>query len=222
MGVGDQQSITGVSMAPTFTEGNRNFCTKHKRKLVNFCLDHGVALCSTCFKEHQGHRFEMLENYAQAEVTKVHQLVEHLDNSIRHVKEKLELRRNLNEKKEIAARQFFELTRAEMERLERAFWEKFSREQDQEEQLIRQLQGQQEKMEAQYAQIKPQFDQMEAKIQTSEFFDILESKADVWHLNEAFKDSKREFYDLVQAHDDYELIFDKMECSKKLEEYLKV
>jgi len=46
----------------------------------------------------------MLENYAQAEVTKLKSLVDHLENSIRHVKEKLELRKNLNEKKEIAAK----------------------------------------------------------------------------------------------------------------------
>jgi hypothetical protein len=57
-----------------------------------------------CFKDHQGHKIEMLENYAQAEVSKVQNLVEHLENSINHVKEKLELRRNLNEKKEIAAK----------------------------------------------------------------------------------------------------------------------
>lgn len=120
------QSMMGMSMsAAAFTEGNRNYCTKHKRKYINFCLDHGVALCASCFKDHQGHKIEMLENYAQAEVTKVHQLVEHLDNSIRHVKEKLELRRNLNEKKEIAARQFFELTAAEMRRIEKEFWDKF-------------------------------------------------------------------------------------------------
>lgn len=78
----------------------------------------------------------MLENYAQAEVTKVQQLVEHLENSIRHVKEKLELRKNLNEKKEIAAKQFFELTRTEMERIEREFWVKFSREKDEEKVLF--------------------------------------------------------------------------------------
>ena len=67
----------------------------------------------------------MLENYAQAEVTKVNQLVEHLENSIRHVKEKLELRKNLNEKKEIAAKQFFDLTFEEFRRIEKEFWEKF-------------------------------------------------------------------------------------------------
>jgi hypothetical protein len=75
----------------------------------------------------------MLENYAQAEVTKVQQLVEHLENSIRHVKEKLELRKNLNEKKEIAAKQFFELTRTD---IEREFWVKFSREKDEEKVLF--------------------------------------------------------------------------------------
>jgi hypothetical protein len=130
------QSVAGVSTAPNYTEGNRNFCSKHKKKLVNFCLDHGVPLCAYCFKDHQGHRFEMLENYAQAEVSKVHQLVDHLEKSIKLVKEKLELRRNLNEKKGIAARQFFDLTRAEMERIEREFWVKFQREQDEELELF--------------------------------------------------------------------------------------
>lgn len=67
----------------------------------------------------------MLEIYAQAEVTKVQQLVEHLENSIQHVKEKLELRRNLNEKKEIAAKQFFDLTHRELERIEQEFWVNF-------------------------------------------------------------------------------------------------
>ena len=62
--------------------------------------------------------------------------MEHLENSIRHVKEKLELRKNLNEKKEIAAKQFFELTRTEMERIEREFWVKFSREKDEEKVLF--------------------------------------------------------------------------------------
>lgn len=59
----------------------------------------------------------------------MHQLVEHLENSIRHVKEKLELRRNLNEKKEIAARQFFDLTHAELKRIEEEFWVKFNKDQ---------------------------------------------------------------------------------------------
>ena len=55
--------------------------------------------------------------------------MEHLENSIRHVKEKLELRKNLNEKKEIAARQFFELTHAELKRIEEEFWVKFKQDQ---------------------------------------------------------------------------------------------
>jgi hypothetical protein len=51
-----------------------------------------------------------------------------LENSIRHVKEKLELRKNLNEKKEIAAKQFFDLTYGELKRIEEEFWEKFRKE----------------------------------------------------------------------------------------------
>ena len=58
-----------------FSEGNRNFCHKHKKKFVNFCLDHGTPLCAACFKDHSGHKIEMLENYAQAEVSKLQSLV---------------------------------------------------------------------------------------------------------------------------------------------------
>ena len=116
-----------TSMA--FSEGNRNFCHKHKKKFVNFCLDHGVPLCAACFKDHSGHKIEMLENYAQAEVFKLQSLVEHLESSIRHVKEKLELRKNLNEKKELAARNFFELAFSELKRIEEQFWEKFQADQ---------------------------------------------------------------------------------------------
>ena len=64
----------------------------------------------------------MLENYAQAEVSKLHGLVEHLENSTKHVKEKMELRKNLNEKKEIAVKQFFDLTFTELKRIEAEFW----------------------------------------------------------------------------------------------------
>jgi len=66
----------------------------------------------------------------------VHQLVEHLEKSIRLVKEKLELRRNLNEKKAIAARQFFEITHAEIERIEKEFWIKFEKEDEEELELF--------------------------------------------------------------------------------------
>lgn len=45
-------------------------------------------------------------------------------------------------------------------------------------------------MERQYNQIRPMFDQMEEKIGVSEFYDIIESKAGIWALNEAFKKSK--------------------------------
>ena len=55
------------------------------------------------------------------------------------MREKLELRKNLNEKKEIAAKQFFELTFSELKRIEEAFWDKFAREQEEEVQLFTKL-----------------------------------------------------------------------------------
>lgn len=134
------QSVANMSTGGhNLTTGNRNQCSKHKRKLVNFCLDHGVPLCSDCFDDHQGHKIQMLEKYAQAEVNKVQHLVDHLENSIRHVREKLELRRNLAEKKEIAARQFFDLTFQEMRRIEEEFWKNFKVEEEHEKQLNEKL-----------------------------------------------------------------------------------
>lgn len=76
-------------------------------------------------------------------------------------------------------------------------------------------------MEKQYYEIRPLFDGMEEKIGNSEFYDIIESKAYIWNLNEQFKKTKQEFYDLVTGAEDYELVFDKIECKRKLEEYLK-
>ena len=86
--------------------------------------------------------------------------------------------------------------------------------------MSKKLNDQQEVMETQYYHIKPMYDKMEEKISVSEFFDIIESKADIWALNEKFKQSKTEFYGLVTSAQDYELIFDKIECRKKLNEYL--
>jgi len=141
----------------------------------------------------------MLENIAQAEVSKVNHLVEHLENSIRHVKEKLELRRNLKIKKKIAAEQFFELTFSEMRRIEGEFWAKFEKDEQDDGKLVDTLNGKQQEMEAQYMQIKPQFDKMEEKIGLSEFMDIIESKKEIFSLEEEFKKNKTEFFDLVNS-----------------------
>jgi hypothetical protein len=76
-------------------------------------------------------------------------------------------------------------------------------------------------MEKQYFEIRPLFDCMEEKIGASEFYDIIESKAYIWNLNETFKKSKAEFFELVTSAEDYELVFDKIECKRKLEQFLK-
>ena len=47
---------------------------------------------------------------------------------MRHVRDKTALRRSLLEKKEVAAKQFFELTYNELRRIESEFWEKFGTE----------------------------------------------------------------------------------------------
>jgi hypothetical protein len=78
----------------------------------------------------------MLENYAQAEVSKLQSLVDHLESQIKGVREKIALRESLLEKKEVAAKQFFELTFSELKRIEEEFWQKFSKEQNEENMLM--------------------------------------------------------------------------------------
>jgi hypothetical protein len=81
----------------------------------------------------------MLQNFAKKQVKKVKDDVDYIENSLRHIKEKLELRRNLNEKKTIAAKQFFDLTRREMDRIEREFWDSLNKEQEDEKVIVSQI-----------------------------------------------------------------------------------
>lgn len=215
------QSVAGLMSGADqrFTDGNRNYCSKHKRKLVNLCQTHGQYLCSLCTKEHQGHNIEMLENIAQAQVSTVHHLVEHLENSISHVKDKIELRRNLRDKKQVAARQFFDLTFNELRRIEAEFWAKFEQDEKNEVEFKQKLNEKINLMEKQVEDIKPQFEKMEQKIALSEFIDIISSRKEIENLDEGFQKHKADFYDLVNSAQDYDLLFDKIECRNKLQEY---
>ena len=164
----------------------------------------------------------MLENYAQHEFDAMKSLMNHLDNSMRHVREKLELRKNLNEKKEIAAKQFFELTFSELRRIEDEFWEDFQKDQEKEVILFEKLLEQYDFMNNQYKNIiKPMYEAMDEKINVSEFQDIIENRTKIWNLTDFFEKKKIEFYNLVSSVEDYELVFDKIECKIQLEEYRK-
>ncbi len=122
----------------------------------------------------------MLENFAKVQVTKVKDDVEYIENSIRHVKEKLELRRNLNEKKEIAARQFFELTRQEFDRIEREFWDRHHKEEEEEQVIVAKILEQQKKMEEKQREVLPYYQKMEQQVHDSEFIDIINSEKQVY------------------------------------------
>jgi hypothetical protein len=138
------------------------------------------------------------------------------------VEHKLELRRNLNEKKEIAAKQFFQLTKEYIEQLEQEFWEKFEQEAEEERRFEAELNSQLEKMQLEQRAVEPTLQAMQENVEKSHFIDIIESKAEVWQMNTRFEQAFKEFTDLVDNAKDWELIFDKLECKLKLEEYLKV
>jgi hypothetical protein len=70
-----QSGITSLG----YSEGNTNFCPKHKKKLINYCLSDGAYLCAVCFNDHRNHKIEMLENYAQAVLTQLQKVVSSLD-----------------------------------------------------------------------------------------------------------------------------------------------
>jgi hypothetical protein len=68
-------------------------------------------------------------------------------------------------------------------------------------------------------QVKPLFENLEEKISTSEFYDVIEKKSTIWQITENFKENSDLFYDTIKNAEDSELVFDKIECSRKLEEY---
>lgn len=134
----------------------------------------------------------------------------------------MELRRNLNEKKEIAAKQFFMLTKEYIETLEKEFWENFEQEKEEERKLEAELNTQLDKMRQEEKAVEPTLQTMLENVEKSYFIDIIESKADVWQMNQRFDKAFNEFRELVDGAKDWELIFDKLECKQKLQEYLKV
>lgn len=75
-------------------------------------------------------------------------------------------------------------------------------------------------MQEQYYEIRPLFEIMDEKIHASEFYDIIENKSQIWMLNETFKKSNTEFYELMKNAQDSELVFDKIECKRSLETYV--
>lgn len=75
-------------------------------------------------------------------------------------------------------------------------------------------------MVSQYSEIKPLFEIMDEKIHASEFYDIIENKTKIWMLNDTFKKNNSEFYDIMKNSIDSELVFDKIECKKNLENYI--
>jgi hypothetical protein len=70
--------------------------------------------------------------------------------------------------------------------------------------------------------VEPVLQTMLENVEKSYFIDIIDSKAEVWQMNVNFDKAFNEFRTLVDGAPDWELIFDKLECKQKLEEYLKV
>ncbi len=134
--------------------------------------------------------------------------MEYIENSMRHIKEKLELRRNLNEKKAIQAQQFFDLTRREMERIEKEFWERHNKEQEDEKSVVAQIEAQHKKLDEKLKEIAPIYLKMEQQIYDSEFMDIINSEKNVFQMNKNFEPFREEFQKVVGDTLDYELIFD--------------
>lgn len=106
-----------------------------------------------------------------------------------------------------------------MRRIESEFWENYEKEQADEIKLLRSLEDTHAVMEEQYSEIKPLFDSLDEKITLSEFYDVIECKSAIWKVTEEFKKNNTDFYDLVKNAEDVELVFDKIECKRKLSEY---
>ncbi len=114
------------------------------------------------------------------------------------------------------------MTKEYIDQLEREFWENFKKEQEQEREFEGELYAQLDKMRQEEKAVEPTLQTMLENVEKSHFIDIIESKADVWQMNTRFDKALNEFKNLVENAKDWELIFDKLECKTKLEEYLKV
>lgn len=71
------------------------------------------------------------------------------------------------------------MTFNELKRIEAEFWEKFSKDQQEEMELLGKLCTSEEQMQTQYSEIRPLFEIMDEKIHASEFYDIIENKSRV-------------------------------------------
>lgn len=78
------------------------------------------------------------------------------------------------------------------------------------------LNTQLEKMSQEKNAVEPTYQTMLDNVEKSFFIDIIESKAEVWQMNQRFDKAFNEFKELVDGAKDWELIFDKLECKQKL------
>jgi len=76
-------------------------------------------------------------------------------------------------------------------------------------------------MEEKQFEVLPYYHKMEQQVHDSEFIDIINSEKQVYQMTQKFEENKKEFQQLVNQTLDYELIFDKVDCRQKLEQYVK-
>lgn len=77
-------------------------------------------------------------------------------------------------------------------------------------------------MKKEREEVEPVLATMLENVEKSHFVDIIESKASVYKWDVRFDKVYEEFKALMDGSPDWELIFDKLECRNKLDEYLKV
>jgi hypothetical protein len=77
-------------------------------------------------------------------------------------------------------------------------------------------------MKEEQKKVEPVLGTMLENVEKSWFIDIIESQANVWQYKKRFDGVYDDFKTLIDGAPDWELIFDKLECKNKLQEYLKV
>ena len=75
-------------------------------------------------------------------------------------------------------------------------------------------------MESQYKEIRPLFDSLGDKMVVGMFNDVIMSEPVIWPIYEKFKENNKQFYEIIKQAVDSEMVFDKIECKKKLVEYV--
>lgn len=195
------------------------YCNEHNgKKLVNFCIDHNKALCSLCFKDHANHKLEMLENIASELLRIITNMYEDSTEFSDALDNSLEFKLKLLQQRKGITKEFFSLTRQEIDRIEQEFNDRFEKE-------CKTFEVQAKELSYDAAQMKEVFDKIHTltgihkdNYNNENFASLYFAKREILDAQAMYKKNKE---DLLKKQGNYETDYEAMFNISDLREYLK-